>query len=135
MTPEYFNQKDRRHLPGLLGIEVVAVHRGRVEAKLEISDKHLALNGYLHAGTIITLADSAAGYGCLANLPDRASGFTTIELKSNHTGTTRAGVVKCTAECLHAGRTTQVWESSVISESTEKMLARFVCTQLILYSE
>ena len=135
MTPEYLNQKDRRHLPGLLGIEVTAIHRGRVEAKLEISDKHLALNGYLHAGTIITLADSAAGYGCLANLPDRASGFTTIELKSNHMGTTRAGVVKCTAECLHAGRTTQVWESSVISESTEKMLARFVCTQLILYSQ
>ena len=83
MTPEYFTNKDLKHLPGTLGIEVTSVHKGRLEAKLVVSEKHLAINGFLHAGTIISLADSGAGYGCLANLPEGASGFTTLELKSN----------------------------------------------------
>ena len=80
MTPEYFNENDVEHLPGLLGIEVTDVQKGRLEARLALSKKHLALNAY-----------------------------------------------------LHADRTTQVWESSVFSELTEKMLAKFTCTQLILY--
>ncbi len=132
-TPEYFTEKDLKHLPGLLGIEVVEVRKGRLKARLELSEKHLALNGYLHAGTIVTLADSGAGYGCLASLPEGASGFTTIELKSNHMATAREGIIHCISECIHAGRTTQVWESSVFSDSPEKMLAKFTCTQLSLY--
>ena len=133
MTPEQFNEADREHLPGLLGIEVTAVHKGRLEARLEVERKHQALNGYLHAGTIITLADSGAGYGCMANLPEGATGFTTIELKSNHMATVNEGVIRCESECLHAGRTTQVWESRVFAEATGKMLAKFTCTQMILY--
>ncbi len=133
VTPEYFNENDLEHLPGLLGIEVTRVRKGRLEAKLEVSEKHLALNGYLRAGTIVTLADSGAGYGCLANLPEGASGFTTIELKSNHMATAREGTIRCVSECIHSGRTTQVWESSVFSDVSEKMLAKFTCTQMILY--
>ena len=132
-TPEHFNEKDLEHLPGILGVEVTAVQKGRLEAKLEVTTKHLAINGYLHAGTIVTLADSGAGYGCLANLPDGATGFTTIELKSNHMATVNEGVIRCVAECVHAGRTTQVWQSTVTSDVTGKVLARFTCTQLILY--
>ncbi len=133
ITPDYFNDTDREHLPGDLGIEVMAVAKGRLEAKLDVLKKHLAINGYLHAGTIVTLADSGAGYGCLANLPEGASGFTTIELKSNHFATVNKGVIRCVAECVHAGRTTQVWQSTVTSDVTGKTLARFTCTQLILY--
>ena len=132
--PEHFNENDLEHLPGTLGVEVTAVEEGRLEAKLEVTRKHLAINGYLHAGTIITLADSGAGYGCLANLPDGATGFATIELKSNHMATVNEGVIRCVAECGHAGRTTQVWQSTVTSDVTGKVLARFACTQLILYS-
>ncbi len=133
MTPEHFNEKDLRHLPGLLGIEATLVEKGRLEARLQISEKHLALNGYLHAGTVVTLADSGAGYGCFANLPEGAKGFTTIELKSNHMGTVTEGTIRCVAECIHAGRTTQVWESSIFAEDSNKLLAKFTCTQLILY--
>lgn len=133
MTPAYFNENDLKHLPGLLGIEVTDVRKGRLEAKLELAEKHLALNGYLHAGTIITLADSGAGYGCMANLPEGATGFTTIELKSNHMATAKEGTIYCVSECIHAGRTTQVWESAVFAGSGKKLLAKFTCTQLILY--
>ena len=126
--------RDKEHLPGLLGIDVVEVASGRLVAKLKVAKKHMALNGYLHAGSVITLADSSAGYGCLANLPEGALGFTTVELKCNLMGTVTQGEVVCVASCLHAGRTTQVWECEVRSEAS-KLLAKFACTQLILYAK
>jgi len=133
MTPEYFMKCDADNLPGVLDIKVTDVKKGMLKAQLEVSRKHLSINGFLHAGTLITLADSAAGYGCMANLPDGASGFTTIELKSNMTSSVKEGVISCVSECVHSGRTTQVWESIVTSEVTGKMLAKFTCTQLVIY--
>ena len=133
MTPEYFMKCDADNLPGVLDIKVTDVKKGMLKAQLEVSRKHLSINGFLHAGTLITLADSAAGYGCMANLPDGASGFTTIELKSNMTSSVKEGVISCASECVHSGRTTQVWESIVTSEVTGKMLAKFICTQLVIY--
>ena len=76
MNANELTLRDKDHLPGLLGIEVVEVAAGRLVAKLKVAKKHMALNGYLHAGSVITLADSSAGYGCLANLPEDALGFT-----------------------------------------------------------
>ena len=134
MNPEFFNKNDQYNLPGILGIEVLEVGEGRLVAKLDVTRKHMAINGYLHAGSVISLADSSAGYGCMANLPEGASGFTTIELKSNLFGTVTKGAVRCIASCLHAGRATQIWECEVVSENSEKLLAKFTCTQLILYS-
>ena len=133
MTPEYFMKCDADNLPGVLDIKVTDVKKGMLKAQLEVSRKHLSINGFLHAGTLITLADSAAGYGCMANLPDGASGFTTIELKSNMTSSVKEGAISCVSECVHSGRTTQVWESIVTSEVTGKMLAKFICTQLVIY--
>lgn len=133
LTPEYFNEKVTEKLPGLLGLNVTTVGRGSMALELDVEKKHLAINGYLHAGTIVTLADTAAGNGCMANLPDRAVGFTTIELKCNLISTVRSGKIRCTAKCLHAGRTIQVWESTVMAAATQKRVAAFTCTQLVLY--
>lgn len=132
-TSEYFNENVAEKLPGLLGLNVAKVGRGIMELELEVEKKHLAINGYLHAGTIVALADTAAGNGCMANLPDRSIGFTTIELKCNLISTARSGKIICSSKCLHAGRTTQVWESKVMESITEKLIATFVCTQLVLY--
>jgi uncharacterized protein (TIGR00369 family) len=93
----------------------------------------MAPNGFLHAGTVITLADTAAGYGCVANWPDGATGFTTIELKSNFTGTLREGTMLAEASMIHGGRTTQVWDVEVSDEATGRKLAYFRATQMILY--
>jgi len=94
----------------------------------------LAPNGYLHAGSVVTLADTCAGYGCLANLPKNATGFTTLELKSNHLGTAREGIVECIATPVHLGKTTQVWDAIVLNKDSLKRIAIFRCTQLILYT-
>jgi 1,4-dihydroxy-2-naphthoyl-CoA hydrolase len=119
-------------LPGLLGVEVAAVEDGRVALRLPVRRDLLAPNGYLHAGTVVALADTACGYGCFASLPEGGTGFTTIELKTNFLGTAREGTLECEATRVHGGRTTQVWDATVRDESG-KRLALFRCTQLILY--
>jgi uncharacterized protein (TIGR00369 family) len=97
-----------------------------------LSPDLLAPNGYLHAGAVVGLADTTCGYGCVASLPERATGFTTIELKTNFLGTAREGTLTCEGRMLHGGRTTQVWDATV--RAGEKTLALFRCTQLILYA-
>lgn len=132
-SPENMTRFGAASLPGFLGIEIVRVGGGEVAARLEIKPHHLAPNGYLHAGTIVTLADTAAGYACVANLPEGANSFTTIELKSNHLGTARDGAISCVAKPAHLGRTTQVWDVLVVNEANGKTIAMFRCTQMILY--
>src|ERR1051326_5039490 len=99
--------------PGLLGIDVYEAGDGFVRARLELAEKHQAPNGYLHAGAVIGLADSAAGYGCILNLPEEAKGFTTIELKTNFLRSAWEGTIECEARQVHNGRTTQVWYADV----------------------
>jgi len=129
---EAFKELGRNRFPGLLGIEIEAIERGHVQMRLALREELLAPNGYLHAGTVVGLADSACGYGCIASLPDGAYGFTTIELKTNFLGTALEGTLSCTSELVHGGRTTQVWDATVTNEAGKK-LALFRCTQLLLY--
>jgi uncharacterized protein (TIGR00369 family) len=118
-------------LPGLLGVDVYDVGEGRSQARLDLRDEHLAPNGYLHAGTVVTLADSACGYGCILNLPEGATGFTTIELKTNFLRSAQTGTIECDARLVHGGRTTQVWDAAVVDPGGRQM-ALFRCTQLLL---
>ncbi len=133
ITLEVLNQRGVGRLPGHLGIVITSVGDGQVTAELPVQPHLLAPNGYLHAGSVVTLADTASGYGCIANLPEGANNFTTIELKSNHLGTARDGTILCTAKVEHKGRNTQVWDAVVTSKETGKTLALFRCTQMILY--
>jgi uncharacterized protein (TIGR00369 family) len=129
----FFQKHGEDCLPGLLGIDVVEIKKGSCRLAMQIVQKHFASNGYLHAASVIALADSACGYGCVASLPDGAIGFTTLELKSNHVGTALSGTITAEASMAHGGRTTQVWDAVVTSSETGKTLALFRCTQLILY--
>lgn len=133
LTPEDFNRRGAGHLPGHLGIVVTEVGSGLMRAELEVTSVLMAPNGFLHAGSVVALADTTAGYGCVANLPPGASGFTTIELKSNHLGTARDGTVECVATAAHMGRTTKVWDAVVTKKGSDTPMALFRCTQLILY--
>jgi 1,4-dihydroxy-2-naphthoyl-CoA hydrolase len=134
-TPEGFNSIGARKLPGHLGIIITEVSATRVSGELTIVESVMAPNGYLHAGTVVTLADTLSGYGCVANLPGDASGFTTIELKSNHLGTALEGTIAGVATPLHRGKTTQVWDAIVTHKESGRTLAVFRCTQLILYAK
>lgn len=118
-------------LPDLLGFEFRSADEHGLIASFDVQAHHLAPNGYLHAASIVMLADTVCGMGCMLNLPTGAQSFTTIELKSNHLGTAREGRVECHAKPVHKGRTTQVWDASVTAGG--KTLALFRCTQMVLW--
>ncbi|MGY1857517.1 PaaI family thioesterase [Modestobacter sp. SYSU DS0290] len=120
-------------LPGLLGIVIDDHEPGRLAAHLDVRPDLLAPNGYLHAASVVALADTACGLATRALLPEGAGGFTTIELKSNHLGTAREGRVEVVATNAHAGRTTQVWDAVVTAPASGKTLALFRCTQSVLW--
>ena len=132
-TIEQLNARSQGYLPGLIGIEFLTMEPGRLTSRLLLRPKLLAPNGYLHAAVIIALADTTCGYGTFTDLPDGATNFTTIELKSNFLGTAREGSIACVATRVHSGRTTQVWDAEVTDEASGKTIALFRCTQLILY--
>ena len=120
-------------LPGLLGITIDGHEPGRLTAHLEVRPDLMAPNGYLHAGSVVSLADTACGLATRALLPEGAVGFTTVELKSNHLRTAREGRVDVVATNAHAGRTTQVWDAVVTEAAGGKVMALFRCTQSVLW--
>lgn len=128
----FLNSRSAGGLPELLGIEVTEVGQGFLLAQLPFHPKLMAPNGFLHAASVVALADTACGYGCLAHLPPSAKGFTTIELKSNHVGTARDGTIVVRATAAHMGRTTHVWDATVTHQESGKTIALFRCTQMVL---
>jgi len=133
LTAEVFNGRSRGHLPGLAGVEIIRISADGVESRLPVRREVMAPNGFLHAASVIALADTSCGYGCIALLPEGASGFTTIELKSNFLGTARDGAIACRAWPVHLGRTTQVWDAEVTVEGGAARIALFRCTQMVLW--
>ena len=127
-----FRAKQAGYLPDHLAIDWQELRNGFARGFIDIGKRHLAPNGYLHAATVVALADTACGYGCVMSLPEGAAGFTTLELKANFIGTTLEGRITCAARLVHGGRTTQVWDAEVKSETTGKTIALFRCTQMLL---
>ena len=133
LTAEVFNRRSAGHLPALAGVEILSVSAEAVQSRLAVRREVMAPNGFLHAASVIALADTSCGYGCVAHLPQGAAGFTTIELKANFVGTARDGTVVCRAVPVHLGRTTQVWDAVVSEEVNGARIALFRCTQMVLW--
>jgi 1,4-dihydroxy-2-naphthoyl-CoA hydrolase len=130
-TVESLMERQRGSLPDMLGVRVIALEEGSLTAELTVRRELLAPNGFLHAASVIGLADTACGYACIAHLPETARSFTTIELKSNFLGTCIEGTIRAVARGVHLGRTTQVWDATV-SDPNGKTIALFRCTQMVL---
>jgi uncharacterized protein (TIGR00369 family) len=133
VTIEALQQRARIGLPALLGLQVISVEDSALRMRVPIQAQLLAPNGYLHAASVIALADTACGFGCIAHLPDGADNFTTIELKTNFLGTATTGSLLARARPLHLGRTTQVWDATVSHAESGRTIAEFRCTQLVLW--
>lgn len=136
ISADELNARGLRYLPARLGIMVtrtLAEPEPAITVQMIIRRAHLAPHEFVHGGAIMLLADTACGYGCLASLPAGASGFLTIESKSNHLGAVQRGTLECVARARHVGRSTQVWDAEVIELESGKLVAMFRCSQLILY--
>ena len=135
ITVEMLNERGRGRLPELVGFRVMALEQGLLVAELDVRPDLVAPNGFLHAATVIALADTACGYGCIAHLPKGAENFTTVELKSNFIGTARDGTITCVARPAHLGKTTQIWDAVVTRHDDGKTIALFRCTQMVLWPQ
>ncbi len=135
VTAREYNELRKGTWVGDLGIEITAVEPGRLTAEVKVRKELLSPNGFLHAASVLALADSLCGSGTMENLPKGARGYTTVELKANLIGTARDGHIACEATLVHGGRSTQVWDAKVSAKETGKTIALFRCTQLILYPE
>lgn len=135
ITVEELNKHSGENLPGLMGVEAVSLSENSLTSRMILRKVHFAPNAYLHAASVIALADTTCGYATVAHLPEGAYSFTTIELKSNHLGTVRGegAVVNCIATAQHLGGNTQVWDAVVSDAATGKKIAIFRCTQMILW--
>ncbi len=133
VTLDWLNELGTEYLPGFLGVELLELMPGRLRSQMKLAQQHFAPNNFLHAASIVALADTTCGYATIAHLPEGAASFTTIELKSNHLGTVREGALLCAAHAQHLGRTTQVWDAVVTDAASERTLALFRCTQMILW--
>jgi uncharacterized protein (TIGR00369 family) len=130
-TLSELNEWGKDALPGLIGFQIIQIEAGRLSARMRVRPDLLAPHGYLHAASVVALADSACGYGTMFDLPEDLKSFTTIELKSNFLGTARDGFVSCEATRMHKGRSTQVWDA-VVRNDDHKTIALFRCTQILL---
>ena len=74
-THEDFKSFGDGYLPGLVGVEIVTVSREAVESRMAVRREVMAPNGFLHAASVIALADTSCGYGCVASLPEGREGL------------------------------------------------------------
>jgi 1,4-dihydroxy-2-naphthoyl-CoA hydrolase len=133
LSARSFETWGQGHLPGWLGIQMVSAEPDSIIVRVPVREEMLAPHGYLHGGSVVSVADSACGYGAVINLPEEAVGFTTLELKTNFMDTVREGHLICQASPWHLGNRTQVWDAVISDERTERRLAIFRCTQLVLW--
>lgn len=130
---DVLNERGSEYLPGYLGIELTRLAANTLSSRMPLKKLHFAPNEFLHAASVVALADTTCGYATIAHLPEGAQSFTTIELKSNHLGTVKDGSIACVASAQHLGRNTQVWDAVVTDEASGRKIALFRCTQMILW--
>ena len=134
ITLDQMNHRGDGRLPGLMGFRVTALEDGMLRAGAGHPSGLLAPNGYLHAATVIALADTACGYGCIAHL---AGGRRELHDGRAEKPTSSARRAKArsrqVARPVHLGNSTQVWDAVVTRKADGKQMALFRCTQLVLW--
>jgi len=125
--------RDLMPLATTLGIRADSYTAEKVVLSMAWAPSLCTAGSVLHGGVIMALADSAGAACALLNLPDNASGTTTIESKTNFVGYVKGGRVAATSTVLHRGGTTIVVETAVHDES-HKLVAKVTQTQLVLRS-
>jgi 1,4-dihydroxy-2-naphthoyl-CoA hydrolase len=120
-------------VPGLLGVTFDRCTPDEVVGHIDVTEALIAGTGFLFAPAIVALADTLAAGGTGANIERTHESFTTIELKANFLGSASLGqTVTATAIPVHRGKSTHVWDVTVTNSSTDRVIALFRCTQMIL---
>jgi uncharacterized protein (TIGR00369 family) len=117
-------------LSGTLGIRLTEAARERVVLELDHRPELCTAGGVLHGGAMMALADTGGAVSAFLNLPEGATGTTTVESKTNLLAAARDGVITATSTPLHAGRRFIVVETEL--RAGERLVAKTTQTQAVL---
>jgi uncharacterized protein (TIGR00369 family) len=123
----------RQQLMTTIGATLDLVEPGRVDIRLPFRDDLTQQHGFLHAGTIASIADSACGYAALSLMPADA-GVLSIEFKVNMLSPAKGDAIVARGEVIRAGRTIMVCRADVysITGSQKKLVAAMQGTMMVV---
>jgi len=108
----------RQSVMQLIGARLERLEPGLVEISLPFRKDLTQQHGYLHAGIVTTIADSACGYAAFSLMP-AGSGVLSVEFKVNLLRPAEGTHFVARAEVIKAGRTLTVVRADVIAHSNE----------------
>jgi uncharacterized protein (TIGR00369 family) len=122
----------RQGLMATLGVELIAVERGRVDLALRYDDRFTQQHGFLHAGAVASVLDSACGYAAYSVMPPDAEVLTvtyTINLLAPAAGERFA----VTGQVVRAGRTLVVCRGEAFADGADRPFAAMQATMTARY--
>jgi 1,4-dihydroxy-2-naphthoyl-CoA hydrolase len=120
--------RDLMPFAALIGVELLEAAPELVRGRIEFSPERCTAGGLMHGGAMMALADTCGGVCAFLNLPDGATGTSTIESKTNFLRAVRDGAITASTRPLHAGRTLIVIESEIAREDGS-LVAKVTQTQ------
>ena len=117
----------RQHVMQLIGASLQRVEPGAVDIVLPYRNDLTQQNGYIHAGILTTVADSASGYAAYTLMP-AGSGVLSVEFKVNLLRPAAGEVFVAEARVLKAGKTLTVTRCDVYGRVAHE--AKLVATML-----
>ncbi|MEB3197768.1 MAG: hotdog fold thioesterase [Candidatus Sericytochromatia bacterium] len=120
-------QASQGTLTDVLGIELLAVGRDLVRARMPVTRAVHQPFGLLHGGASVVLAETVASIGAWMNVDQQREIAVGLEINANHLRAVRDGSVSAEARPIHRGRTTQVWEVH-IRDAKDRLVCISRCT-------
>ena len=123
----------RQQLMGTIGALLESVEPGRVSIRLPFRDDLTQQHGFLHAGTIAAVADSACGYAALSLMPADAA-VLSVEFKVNMLAPAKGESIVARAEVIRPGRNIMVCRADVhaLDGGSEKLIAAMQGTMMVV---
>ncbi|MCI1591257.1 hotdog fold thioesterase [Heyndrickxia oleronia] len=114
-----------------LGMEFLEVGQGKVIATMPVDERTRQPFGYLHGGASVALAETVASVGAAAIINSEKEICFGLEINANHIRSKRDGIVTATAEVVHQGKSTQVWDIKIRDEE-EQLICMSRCTMAVV---
>jgi uncharacterized protein (TIGR00369 family) len=122
----------RQGLMATLGVELVAIERGRVELALPFDERFNQQHGFMHAGAVASVLDSACGYAAYSTMPPEA-GVLTVSYTINLMAPAAGLRFTMTGQVVRAGRTLLVCRGEAFADGADRPFAAMQATMTALY--
>lgn len=130
MTIEQINQFCKETFIGHLEIEFTEFGKDYVKAIMPVNQKKHQPTGILHGGASLAMAETVAGAGSVLLVDETKYEVLGLQVTGNHVGTVSEGDILATAEIVHQGQATHVWDVK-ITDSQNKLISVIRVTNII----